>query len=176
MPDYYPIRIQRMPSGEGLPHPAKANPGDGGFDLSAAIPSGVTWHLEPGDRMLFPTGFAWAIPRGYVGQIWPRSKLANKQGINRLAGVVDHPYRGEVFALLINHHNWVWHVKRGDRIAQMVIAAIHPDDEVQEVAQLDSTVRGDHGITTVEPEDKNKPSVTTFLKYIGLLCSNPMRV
>lgn len=135
-----PIYVLKAESCGGLPLPSKAHQWDAGFDLSAADDVAI----GPGERAPIATGFIWRIPRGYVGRISPRSGLAVKQGIDILAGVVDSGYTGEVKVVLVNHGEAPLHVKRGDRIAQMVITAIHPSGYVTE-GMVDYSERGDNG-------------------------------
>lgn len=116
--------------------PVRATDGAAGFDLHSTKRIDV----PAGQRMLLPTGIACAIPEGWCGQVWPRSGLAVKHGINRLAGLIDSDYRGELHVSLVNHGQDTWEVKEGERIAQLVFvqvltAAIEVDD-------LDDTARG----------------------------------
>jgi len=101
--------------------------------------------IPPGKRALLRTGLAMALPTGTVGLIWPRSKLAAKQGIDVLAGVVDSDYRGEIMVSLLNTGEDPVELRRGDRVAQMLIqqvAMIEP----AEVSELDDTARGAAGV------------------------------
>ena len=105
-----------------LPMPSYAQPGDAGADLVAR----VDVELAPGQRAMVPTGIALALPNGYVALIHPRSGLAAKHGISMVnpPGVVDAAYRGEVAVILINHGQEAVTIKRGDRIAQMLIQQV----------------------------------------------------
>lgn len=133
------IEVKR--TGEhALPLPSRASYGAAGFDLMAA--DGVT--VYPGQRAMIATGFAWAIPDGYVGMIRPRSGLAVKHGIDVLAGVIDSDYRGEVKVVLINHGERAVEFQQGDRIAQMVIQPVIMS-EIEEVSDLGETERGAGG-------------------------------
>ena len=119
--------------------PVRATDGAAGFDLHSTKRIDV----PAGQRMLLPTGIACAIPEGWCGQVWPRSGLAVKHGIDRLAGLIDSDYRGELHVSLVNHGQDTWEVKEGERIAQLVFvqvltAAIEVDD-------LDDTARGAGG-------------------------------
>lgn len=136
------IKLKRLPHGEGLPLPSRATPYAAGIDLSTA----EEFVLWPGDALLVPTGFAIAIPEGFEGQVRPRSGLALKKGLTVLnaPGTIDSDYRGEVMVMLINHGGDPARIKRGDRIAQLVIAR-HSTAEVVEVEDLGETVRGDAG-------------------------------
>jgi dUTP pyrophosphatase len=103
--------------------PSYAKPGDAGLDLR----SRVDMKLEPGMRALVPTGLAIAIPEGYVGLVHPRSGLAIKNGISMVntPGTIDSGYRGEIAVILINHDpEETFEIKRGDRIAQLVIQQV----------------------------------------------------
>lgn len=128
---------------EQLPAPAYAQPGDAGADLRAR--HDVT--LAPGQRALIPTGVAIALPAGYVGLVHPRSGLAAKHGITivNAPGTVDSGYRGELMVTLLNTDaTETFNIKRGDRIAQLVIQKFETAHFVQ-VEELDKTERGDSG-------------------------------
>ena len=116
------IRLVRLPHGEGLPLPSRATAGAAGVDLSAAVGAPVT--LAPGERRLIPTGFVWEIPQGFEGQVRPRSGLALKHGLTVLnaPGTIDADYRGEVQVLLINLGEAPFELRRGERIAQLLVA------------------------------------------------------
>ncbi len=126
----------------GLPMPARAREDDAGLDLCAA--EAVT--IEPGGRVLVPTGIALAIPPGYAGFVLPRSGLALRHGVTLLntPGLVDSGYRGEIKVLLVNHDRAVVTVARGDRIAQLVVQRVEPT-ELIEVDELPSSDRGTGG-------------------------------
>ncbi len=117
-----------------------------GADLRAALGENETMTLEPGARALVPTGLAMALPAGYEAQIRPRSGLAYKHGITVLntPGTIDADYRGEVKVLLINHGTEVFDIKRGERIAQMIIASI-TQPHFLVVEELTDTDRGAGG-------------------------------
>ncbi len=137
------IRISRLP-GNDLPLPDRATSNASGFDLRACLERPLS--LQPGERRLVPTGFAVAIPPGYEGQIRPRSGLAVEWGLTMLntPGTIDADYRGEVKVLAVNTGDRPVVIRRGDRIAQMVIAAV-PRATFQEVDRLPSTDRGEGG-------------------------------
>jgi dUTP pyrophosphatase len=124
--------------------PSRASERAAGFDLRAAVETPTT--LAPGSRALVPTGICMAIPAGHEAQIRPRSGLAAKHGVTLLnsPGTIDSDYRGEIAVLLINHGDAPFVVNRGDRIAQLVIAAVAPA-ELVEVGTLDETERGEGG-------------------------------
>ena len=140
------IPIVRLPHAEGLPLPAYETEGAAGLDVRAAIPEGETLTLRPGGRDRIPTGFCIAVPRGYEAQARPRSGLAFKNGVTCLnsPGTIDSDYRGEVQIILINHGAEDFHIRRGDRIAQMVIAPV-AHAIFEEVTSLDETSRGADG-------------------------------
>jgi dUTP pyrophosphatase len=125
-----------------LPLPAYARAGDAGLDLHAA--HDVT--LEPGARALACTGLAVAIPFGFAGLVLPRSGLARAQGVTVLnaPGLVDAGYRGEVKVLLVNHGGERVILRRGERVAQLVIQRVE-GAEVIEVAELPESERGQGG-------------------------------
>jgi len=117
-----------------------------GADLRAAVLEDAPMVLESGERALVPTGLAMALPAGFEAQIRPRSGLAYKHGLTVLntPGTIDADYRGEVKVLLINHGKEAFTIKRGERIAQMIIAPItQPVFEV--VEELSDTERGAGG-------------------------------
>ena len=122
--------------------PARAREDDAGLDLYAA--HAVT--IEPGSRVLVPTGIELAIPPGYAGFVLPRSGLALRDGITLLntPGLIDPGYRGEVKVLLVNHDRAAATVARGDRIAQLVIQRVEPA-ELIEVEELPPSDRGAGG-------------------------------
>ncbi|EKE71531.1 MULTISPECIES: dUTP diphosphatase [Oceanibaculum] len=137
-----PVRI--LPHGEGLALPAYQTADSAGLDLVAAVEAEMV--LQPGERALVPTGLAIALPSGYEAQIRPRSGLAFKHGLTVLnsPGTVDADYRGEVKVLMINLGQEPFAVKRGERIAQMVVAPV-TQIAWQPVADLDETARGAGG-------------------------------
>lgn len=138
------IDVMRIvpPRGEPLPLPSYATDGSAGLDLRADAP--VT--LAPGERALVPTGIAIAIPPGFEGQVRPRSGLALREGVTCLnsPGTVDSDYRGEVSVVLANLGQNPASVKRGDRIAQLVIARVERA-ELFESLSLPVTPRGAGG-------------------------------
>ena len=136
------IRISRLPHGEGLPLPAYATPGAAGMDVVAA----EDLDLMPGQRHAVATGFRVAIPDGYEIQVRPRSGLAFKHGVTvpNTPGTIDSDYRGELKVLLINHGADSFPVRRGERIAQLVLAVVTRAD-FDEVGELCETDRGAGG-------------------------------
>ncbi|WBY16587.1 dUTP diphosphatase [Erythrobacteraceae bacterium WH01K] len=142
MTDAVPVRIKRLPHGEGLDLPAYATDGAAGMDVVSA----ETVALAPGHRHAVATGLSIAIPAGYEIQVRPRSGLALKHGISvpNAPGTVDSDYRGEVKVIVINHGEEVFNVERGDRIAQLVLAPV-TRAAWKEVESLDDTARGTGG-------------------------------
>ncbi len=142
----FSIGLVWLAHGEGLPLPARQSAGAAGMDLVAALPQGDTLVLAPGKRALVPCGFAMALPEGYEAQVRPRSGLAVKFGITVLnaPGTIDADYRGEVMVPLINLGEDDFAVRRGDRIAQMVVAPVS-DVRFRLEETLDETERGAKG-------------------------------
>ncbi len=140
------VAIEREPDAEGLPLPSYATGGAAGLDLCAAIPIHSPRTLLPGERALITTGLRIALPEGYEAQIRPRSGLAIKHGIGLVnsPGTVDSDYRGVVQVILINWGQEPFTIRRGDRIAQMVIAPVTRVSLV-ETNSLDTTTRGEGG-------------------------------
>jgi dUTP pyrophosphatase len=145
MPDF-PLPVVRLPHADGLDLPHYATPDSAGMDLRAAVADDSPITLAPMERALVPTGLQMAIPRGYEVQIRPRSGLAYKHGVTVLnsPGTIDADYRGEIGVLLVNLSKETFTVQRGERIAQMVIAA-HATARVEEVTALGDTDRGAGG-------------------------------
>jgi dUTP pyrophosphatase len=140
-----PVRISRIDDNTAdLPLPAYATEGAAGMDLCAAVREDLT--IAPGETVLVPTGFRIEVPPGHEAQVRPRSGLAAKHGVGILnsPGTIDSDYRGEVKVILTNFGRAPFIVRRGDRIAQMVIARY---ERVQwnEVGTLDETRRGEGG-------------------------------
>ena len=149
MPDSPPlptIAFQRLNASENqdIPLPRYMTPQASGMDVHAAVPTPVT--IAIGSIALIPTGFAMALPPGYEAQIRPRSGLAVKHGIGLInsPGTIDADYRGEVKIALINLGEAPYTVRRGDRIAQMVIQQVFRV-QLQIVESLDTTVRDGGG-------------------------------
>jgi dUTP pyrophosphatase len=138
------VQIRQLPHGEGLSLPAYQSAHAAGLDLTAAIAEPLT--LAPGRHALVPTGLAIALPEGFEAQVRPRSGLAAKHGITVLnsPGTIDADYRGEIQVILINHSCEPFVIRRGDRIAQMVVAPVVQAELVQSDA-LSSTNRGSGG-------------------------------
>lgn len=136
------VPVARLPQGEGLPLPTYMSEHAAGADLCAAIREQLT--LLPGARALVPTGFAIAVPPGYEAQIRPRSGLAIRNGVTCLnsPGTIDADYRGEVQVILANLGTEPVVVRRGDRIAQMIVAPV-ARASFEIVEELPPTPRGD---------------------------------
>jgi dUTP pyrophosphatase len=140
-----PVRVERLPHGEGLELPAYQSAGAAGLDLVAALAPGQALVLEPGARALVPTGLRIALPEGTEAQVRPRSGLALRHGVTVLnaPGTVDADYRGEVGVILVNHGAEPFVVERGTRIAQLVLARVERLAWVE--GELDGTARGAGG-------------------------------
>lgn len=148
------IEVQIKLLDEGLTMPRYQHEGDAGLDL----PSRVDYVLEPGERAMIPTGIAVAIPRGYAGFVLPRSGLASRHGIALVnsPGLVDSGYRGEMSIIMINtDKREAFHIKRGDRIAQLVIQKVVEATTVQ-VSELDATSRGAGGFGSTGRSDEQQ--------------------
>jgi dUTP pyrophosphatase len=140
------VELQRLPHAESLPLPAYQTNDAAGLDLMAAVSDSEPMTLAAGQYALVPTGLAIALPPGYEAQVRPRSGLAAKHGVTVLnsPGTIDADYRGEIKVILINHGQAAFVIKRGERIAQMVIAPVVQAALVP-VAELSSTDRGAGG-------------------------------
>ena len=140
------VELQRLAHAEGLPLPAYQTADAAGLDLMAAVPDAEPMTLAPGQYALVPTGLAIALPPAHEAQVRPRSGLAAKHGVTVLntPGTIDADYRGEIKVILINHGNAPFVIKRGERIAQMVIAPVLQAALVP-VATLSATDRGAGG-------------------------------
>ena len=138
------LKVKKLENLGDIAVPKYETTGSAGLDLSAAISDDIV--IKPGEVALVKTGIAIALEKGYEAQIRPRSGLALKKGITVLnsPGTVDSDYRGEVCAILINHSKVDFVVKRGERIAQMVIAK-HEQAKITVVEDLDETARGSGG-------------------------------
>ena len=140
------VEIRQLPHGEGLPLPSYQSAHAAGLDLLAAVPQASPLILAPGQHALVPTGLTVALPPGHEAQVRPRSGLALKHGVTVLnaPGTVDADYRGEIGVLLINHGAVPFPILRGERIAQLVIAAV-VRAELVAAASLSETDRGSGG-------------------------------
>ncbi len=137
------IRVVRLRA-DGLPLPQYETAGAAGMDLRASLESDLA--VAPGERLSVPTAIALEIPTGYEGQVRPRSGLAIRSGLTVLnaPGTVDSDYRGEVKVLLVNLGRETVTIRHGDRIAQLVVAAV-ARAELKEVTSLEASQRGAGG-------------------------------
>jgi dUTP pyrophosphatase len=137
------IDVKPLPHAEGLPLPAYQTAHAAGLDLLAALAEDSSVVLLPGRHALIPTGLTIALPPGYEAQVRPRSGLAAKHAVTVLnsPGTIDADYRGEIAVILINHGTEPFTIRRGERIAQMVIAAV-VQAEFHVVAALPDSERG----------------------------------
>jgi dUTP pyrophosphatase len=144
------LRRLRPSIDSDLPLPRYMTPGAAGLDIVAALEEPLS--LEPGERALIPTGLALAIPAGYEVQVRPRSGLALKHGITVLnaPGTIDSDYRGEVGIILINHGQNAFEVRRGERVAQLVVSRV-VQVELNVVKELSDTERGTGGFGHTGP-------------------------
>ncbi len=144
MTDPISVGVEVLPEAEGLDLPQYASPGSAGMDLRAAVAEPVV--LQPGEIGLVTTGLRLALPEGYEAQIRPRSGLALKHGITipNAPGTIDSDYRGVLQVILANLGREPFVIRRGDRIAQMVIAPVSRA-ELHRVARVDETERGEGG-------------------------------
>ncbi len=140
------ISVAPLPHFQGLALPSYETSQSAGMDLRAAVPESDPMSLAPGERALVPTGLAIALPAGFEAQIRPRSGLAAKNGITCLntPGTIDADYRGEIKVILINLGQEPFVIKRGERIAQMVIAPV-TQGRWELVETLPETERGAGG-------------------------------
>ena len=138
------IEVLIEPEGEGLQFPAYATEGAAGMDLRAAIHEDVV--LKPGERALISAGFRMALPPGYEAQVRPRSGLALRHGVTLLnsPGTIDSDYRGTVAVILVNLGDEPFVIRRGERIAQMIVAPV-TRVTLQPVDELRESARGDGG-------------------------------
>ena len=140
------LRVKRLPHGEGLPLPTYQSAHAAGLDVVAAVPADAPVSIASGDRALVPSGFALEIPIDYEAQVRPRSGLAIKHGVTLLnsPGTIDADYRGELMVIMINLGSEPFTVRRGDRIAQLVVAPVS-HVEIAELEELGTTTRGQGG-------------------------------
>ena len=138
------FRRLRPEDDNDIPVPAYMTPKSAGMDLFAAVTNSID--IPPGEVELIPTGFAAAIPEGFEAQIRPRSGLAAKHkiGLVNSPGTIDADYRGEIFIPVINWGKTAYTIKRGDRIAQMIISKVYQGN-IELSDSLDETERNDGG-------------------------------
>ena len=141
-----PVRVlvAVQPEGRGLELPRYQSEHAAGMDLLAALEADLT--LAPGERALVSTGIALALPAGYEGQVRPRSGLAVRDGVTMLnaPGTIDADYRGTVRLVVVNHGGAPVTIRRGDRLAQLVLARVERA-ALEVVAELPPTGRGAGG-------------------------------
>ncbi len=138
------MEIEILTGNDDLGLPAYATQGSAGLDLRAALTGDLV--LKPGERGVVPTGFKMAIPEGFEGCVRPRSGLALKQGLTltNAPGTIDSDYRGEVKVLVINLGQEPVTLKRGDRVAQLLVSPV-ARAQVRQVESLTNTSRGEGG-------------------------------
>jgi dUTP pyrophosphatase len=140
------IAFRWLEHGRGLEVPRQMTPGAAGVDLAAALAPDKPLTLAPGGTAMVPTGLAIALPNGYEAQVRPRSGLAARHGVTVLnaPGTIDADYRGEIRVILINHGSSPFTIRRGERIAQMVVAPVSAVSFLEQES-LDDTERGEKG-------------------------------
>jgi dUTP pyrophosphatase len=138
------LKVKRLDNNPDLPLPSYQSDGSSGLDLRAAVDKELT--LQPGDIRLIPTGLSISLPNGYEAQIRPRSGLALRYGLGfvNAPGTIDADYRGEIGVIAINWGRESLTIRRGDRIAQIVISKVFRAT-VEEADELDPTKRGEGG-------------------------------
>jgi dUTP pyrophosphatase len=138
------IKVKRLDNNPDLPLPSYHSEGSSGLDLCAAVREDLV--LKAGEIQLIPTGLSISLPRGYEAQIRPRSGLALRHGLGLVnsPGTIDADYRGEIGLIVINWGKKTFTIRRGDRIAQMVIGKVYRA-QVEEVDEIDPTARGEGG-------------------------------
>lgn len=159
------VRVQVLAHGEGLPLPAYQTEQAAGLDLVAAVPERRPVSIAPGKRALIPTGLSIALPAGYEAQVRPRSGLALKFGVTCLntPGTIDADYRGEVGVILANLGDAPFRVRRGDRIAQLVVAPV-THAVLKPVATLPETSRGSGGFGSTRIASAQRPESDVMSK------------
>jgi dUTP pyrophosphatase len=140
------LEIRQLPHANGLPLPTYHSEHAAGLDVMAAIPDSAPLVLPPGKHVVVPSGLCMALPWGHEAQVRPRSGLAARHGVTVLnsPGTIDSDYRGEISVILINHGEEPFVIRRGERIAQIVIARVERAELVP-VAALSTSIRGSGG-------------------------------
>jgi dUTP pyrophosphatase len=164
------VRVVRLDHGTGLPLPSYQSKGAAGLDLVAAIDTQHPLTLAPGARALVPTGLVLELPAGFEAQVRPRSGLALNYGIAVLnsPGTIDSDYRGEVGVVLANLGHAPFEIRRGDRIAQLVVLPV-ARAELVEVAAVSDTSRGEGGFGSTGKSDRSpgkRPAKTPQKKKV----------
>jgi dUTP pyrophosphatase len=162
------VRLLRLPHGAELPLPAYQSDGAVGLDLIAAVEEGAPLVLAPGKRALVPTGLVIELPMGYEAQVRPRSGLALKHGVTVLnsPGTIDSDYRGEVKIILVNLGEEPFTIRRGERVAQLVVAPVTVARLTVSTA-LSETARGAGGFgstTSTRTARRSKPAKASRAK------------
>ena len=162
------IKVRRLPHANGLPLPGYQTVDAAGMDLLAALPDGATVMLQPGSRVLIPTGLVFELPRGLEAQVRPRSGLAINHGVTVLnsPGTIDADYRGEVSVILINLGPEAFPIRRGDRIAQMIVAPV-TQARLVEAKALSKTARGMGGFGSTGLKKQSAPRATSKSKAVA---------
>ncbi len=167
------VRLVVLPHAKGLPLPAYQSEEAAGLDLVAAVPEDEPATVAPGGRILIPTGLALELPKGYEGQVRPRSGLALKHGITVLnsPGTIDSDYRGEVKVILVNLGDAPFEIRRGERIAQLVVAPVTHASLVV-AKSIGETRRGAGGfgstrVATASPADRRAKKSKSAKKTVG---------
>ena len=144
--EYIEVEVRKLAHAEGLELPQYETEHSAGMDLRAAVPEEEPVVLHPGERTLIPTGLQIALPRGHEGQVRPRSGLAVRNGVTVLnsPGTIDADYRGEVKVILVNLGEEPFEIRRGERIAQLIVAR-HERVTWSGANDLQETVRGAGG-------------------------------
>ena len=148
------VRCRQLPHADGFALPRYLSAGAAGLDLIAAVPEGEDVVLDPGARALIPTGLALELPSGFEAQVRPRSVLALKEGVTVLnsPGTIDSDYRGEIGVILINFGQNPFSVRRGARIAQLVVNPVERVALIRGEA-LNSSERGANGFGSTGRSD-----------------------
>ena len=137
------LAVRRLAHGDGIEAPSLASAGSAGLDVRAAVSQAVV--VAPGERRRIPTGFSFELPEGWEAQVRPRSGLASEGlTLTNSPGTIDSDYRGEVMVLVVNLGDAPIEIRRGDRIAQLVLAPV-PRVTVVELDSLSETERGGGG-------------------------------
>jgi dUTP pyrophosphatase len=140
------VDVRQLPHAEGLALPAYQSSQAAGLDLLAAVPEQTPLVLAAGQHAMVPTGLVIALPEGFEAQVRPRSGLAARHGVTVLnsPGTVDADYRGEINVLLVNLGREAFTIRRGERIAQMIVAPV-TRVELARADSLPATTRGSSG-------------------------------
>ncbi len=167
-PQNHTIKVRRLPHAHGLQLPEYQTADAAGMDLLAALPEVATVLLQPGSRVLIPTGLVFELPGGLEAQVRPRSGLAINHGVTVLnsPGTIDADYRGEVSVILINLGPEAFPIRRGDRIAQMIVAPV-TQARLVEAKALSKTARGAGGFGSTGLEERSAPLAANKSKAIA---------